>query len=190
MAVRPIVMAHLDEATLRRRSRRVPDRGIDRNIRRLAEDLQETVLEHHGAGLAAPQIGELWRVCVVLDDEGRVVPMINPEIVRHNGAILDFEGCLSFPGLWGKVERFATVTVKFLDVDGHPRRLKVSQIVARAVQHEIDHLDGVLFVDRMAEPGKLYRLDYDEQDEPIYIPLNEPEHEPGAVSASGQRHIA
>ena len=116
--------------------------------------------------------------------------MINPEIVRSVGLIDDFEGCLSFPGLWGRVERAATVTVKYLDLDGRPRRLKVSNIMARAVQHEIDHLDGVLFVDRLSEPGKLYRLEYDESDQPRYVPIDERDHAPGALQTSGRVHLA
>ena len=188
MAVRPIVLAHLQEPVLRRKSLRV--REVDRGIRSLAQDLTDTVLEHHGAGLAAPQIGAHWRVCVVLSDEGEVLTMINPEIVRVSGRVDDFEGCLSFPGLWGKVERAMTVTVKYLDIQGRPQRRKVSNITARAVQHEIDHLDGVLFVDRLSEPGKLYRLEYDEHDEPVYVPLTEHERTPSALEASGRVHLA
>ncbi|MGI8551790.1 MAG: peptide deformylase [Dehalococcoidia bacterium] len=188
MAVRPIVMAHLDEAILRRKSNRV--REVDRSVRALAQDLIDTVIEYHGAGLAAPQIGKHWRVCVILDDDGQVVPMVNPEIVRSVGRLEDWEGCLSFPGLWGRVERSATVTVKFLDLEGRERRLKVSQITARAVQHEIDHLDGKLFVDQLTEPGKLYRVEYNAEDEPIYVPITGSDLNAGALTASGQVHLA
>jgi peptide deformylase len=188
MAVRPIVMAHLQEAVLRRKSLRV--REVDKSVRNLAQDLTDTVLANHGAGLAAPQIGAHWRVVVVLNDEGEVIPMVNPEVVRSQGRILDYEGCLSFPGLWGLVERSATVTVKYLDLDGRPRRMKVSQIMARAVEHEIDHLDGVLFVDRLAEPGKLYRVEFDEEDHPIYVPISGGEGVPGTVGAGGRIHLA
>jgi peptide deformylase len=187
MAVRPIVMAHLQEPVLRRKSLKVHD--VDKTIRTLAQDLSDTVIENHGAGLAAPQIGSHWRVCVVLNDEGEVVPMINPEVVRSVGRIDDFEGCLSFPGVWGRVERALTVTVKYLDLNGRPQRLKVSNITARAVQHEIDHLDGILFVDRLSEPGKLYRLEYDEEDSPIYVPI-EQDRQPGALEATGRVHLA
>jgi peptide deformylase len=187
MAVRPIVLARVQEPVLRRKSLKVRD--VDKNIRGLALDLTDTVIENHGAGLAAPQIGSHWRVCVVLNDEGEVVPMINPEIVRTVGKIDDFEGCLSFPGLWGRVERALTVTVKYLDVNGRPQRMKVSNITARAVQHEIDHLDGILFVDRLSEPGKLYRLEYDEEDSPIYVPI-EHDRQPGALEPSGRIHLA
>jgi peptide deformylase len=187
MAVRPIVMARLQEPVLRRKSLKVKD--VDKSIRGLAQDLSDTVIENHGAGLAAPQIGSHWRVCVVLSDEGEVVPMINPEIVRTVGSADDFEGCLSFPGLWGRVVRALTVTVKYLDVNGRPQRMKVSNITARAVQHEIDHLDGILFVDRLSEPGKLYRLEYDDEDSPIYIPI-EQDQVPGALTSSGRVHLA
>jgi peptide deformylase len=188
MTIRPIVLAHMQEPVLRRKSLRVRD--VDRGVRSLAQDLTDTVIEYSGAGLAAPQLGAHWRVCVVLNEEGEVVPMINPEIVRSVGLIDDFEGCLSFPGLWGRVERAATVTVKYLDLDGRPRRLKVSNIMARAVQHEIDHLDGVLFIDRLSEPGKLYRLEYDESDQPQYVPIDERDHTPGTLQPSGRVHLA
>ena len=189
MAIRPIVMAHLDEPVLRRKSLRV--REVDRGIRSLAQDLVDTVIEHQGAGLAAPQVGVHWRVCVVLGEEGEVVPMVNPEIVRSMGRLEDWEGCLSFPGLWGRVERALTVTVKYLDLDGHPRRMKVSEVTARAVQHEIDHLDGVLYVDRLTEPGGLYRAEFvEDQKEPIYIRVSGGDLTPGAVTASGRVHLA
>jgi peptide deformylase len=189
MAIRPIVMAHLEEPILRRKSLRV--REVDRGIRGIAQDLIDTVIENQGAGLAAPQIGAHWRICVVLDEKNEVVPLINPEIVRVMGRIEDWEGCLSFPGLWGRVERAETVTVKYLDLDGRPRRMKVSKITARAVQHEIDHLDGVLFVDRLSEPGKLYRAEFDEAEEKtIYIPVSGRDLTPGAVTASGRVHLA
>jgi peptide deformylase len=188
MAVRPIVLAQRQELVLRRKSLRV--RSVDRSIRTLADDLIDTVVENHGAGLAAPQIGAHWRVCVVVNDEGEVVPMINPEVVRSSGLVDDFEGCLSFPGLWGKVERALTVTVKYLDVEGRQQRMKVSNITARAVQHEIDHLDGILFVDRLSEPGKLYRLEWDEDESPIYVPIHNGEKLPGTLEASGRVHLA
>ena len=188
MANRPIVLARTQEMALRRKSLRVPE--VSREIRGLAQDLIDTVLENSGAGLAAPQIGAHWRVCVVLNDEGQPIALINPEIVRTNGRIEGWEGCLSFPGLWGRVERAETVTVKFLDLNGHQQRMKVSQIMARAVQHEIDHLDGILFVDRLAEPGKLYRLEYDEQEEPVYIPVTDREHAPGTAGLRGRVHLA
>jgi peptide deformylase len=88
------------------------------------------------------------------------------------------------------VERSATLTVKYLDLEGRPRRMKVSQIMARAVEHEIDHLDGVLFVDRLAEPGKLYRVEFDEEDQPIYVPIRSHEGAPGTVEAGGRVHLA
>lgn len=188
MAIRPIVMARQQEAVLRRKSLRV--REVDRGIRALAGDLIDTVLENRGAGLAAPQIGAHWRVCVIVDEDNQAIPMVNPEVVRSAGSIVDFEGCLSFPGVWGRVERAKTVTVKFLDLDGRQRRVKVSEIMARAVLHEIDHLDGVLFVDRLTEPGKLYRLEYNAEEEPVYIPITDQDRVPGAVGASSLVHLA
>ncbi|MGE5398984.1 MAG: peptide deformylase [Ignavibacteriales bacterium] len=103
-----------------------------------------------GAALAAPQVGVLKRI-VVIDYENEYLELINPEITASGGKQKGFEGCLSYPGYIGSVPRFETVTVKFQDRDGNEHIIERSGNMARCLQHEIDHLDGVLFIDRMDE---------------------------------------
>lgn len=123
--------------------------------RRLAEDMLETMRAAPGVGLAAPQVGVLERMFVwEVDDEHGVV--VNPVIVRRSReTTVEEEGCLSLPGLAYPVERARAVTVEGLDEAGRPLRIDAEDFLARVFQHEIDHLDGVLFVDRL--PGDLRR---------------------------------
>lgn len=117
--------------------------------RRLVADMLETMREAPGVGLAAPQVGVLERIFVweVDEDYGAV---INPVIVeRSTGTIEEEEGCLSLPGLYYPVERAESVVVSGQDVDGEPLKLEAAGLLARVCQHEIDHLDGVLFIDRL-----------------------------------------
>ena len=113
----------------------------------LIDDMLETMYEANGVGLAAPQVGVSLRV-VVIDVGDGLVELINPEIVASEGSETSTEGCLSFPGMWGEVERFTCVTVQGMDRHGKPVAIKGTDMLARALQHEIDHLDGVLFVER------------------------------------------
>lgn len=113
-----------------------------------------------GCGLAAPQIGVLKRMIVILlnqqTDQEMVVAMVNPEIVFRSKAMeIDKEGCLSVPDYFDEVERYSDVVVKFLDKKGREQMLKLSGLNARVVQHEIDHLDGVLFVDKLVDDAEM-----------------------------------
>ncbi|HWR31027.1 MAG TPA: peptide deformylase [Negativicutes bacterium] len=120
---------------------------ITKQTRALLDNLVETLRDANGAGLAAPQIGVSLRV-IVIDIGDGLIELINPEIIESEGSETTTEGCLSFPGMWGEVERFTCVTVQGLDRHGNPVNLKGDGMLARAFQHEIDHLDGVLFVER------------------------------------------
>lgn len=139
------------------RQKSTPVTSVDRAIRKLVDDMHETMLAENGVGLAAPQIGILKRVVVIhvpedYEEEGspeQTLTLINPEVIKAGGNELDFEGCLSFPDLTGEVSRYRWVNVRALDADGKPLRFKARGILARIIQHEIDHLDGVLFFDRM-----------------------------------------
>lgn len=131
-----------------------------RKYRSLAEDMVKHIKnpDNGGVGLAAPQVGVNKRLIVVslmhdYDDENyRTIAMINPEIIEHSDdTCSDKEGCLSVPGESGDVERWSSVKVSFLDIDGKKYVMKLSDLAARIVQHEIDHLDGVLFTDRIEE---------------------------------------
>ncbi len=152
MTVREIVT--LPQAILRHKAHKVIDFGPE--LQSLAEDMIETMRVAPGVGLAAPQVGESVRLIVVEygDDEDEKVPpklyvMANPEITRASDEkIVGTEGCLSIPGVQGDVERFEAVTVKGLNRHGRPMTVKAKGWLARIFQHEVDHLDGVLFVDR------------------------------------------
>jgi peptide deformylase len=122
--------------------------AIDKKILKLIKDMEKAMKEEKGVGLAAPQVGVNKRLIIVLLDNKITVPMINPDIIDHsNETEYGEEGCLSLPGKWGQVERFKQITVQYRDIKGEKRLLKLEGFNARIVQHEIDHLDGILFTD-------------------------------------------
>jgi peptide deformylase len=137
-------------AVLREKAKPVPN--ITPNVLKLLDDMAETMYDAEGVGLAAPQVGILKRVVVVDCGEG-LIELINPEIIEKDGEQFGSEGCLSIPGLTGEVKRFEKVTVKALDRNGQEVCVTGERLLARAFQHEVDHLNGVLFID-LAE--KLY----------------------------------
>lgn len=152
MAVREIVS--LPHPVLRKKARKVTEVGDD--IQELIDDMVETMRQAPGVGLAAPQVNVSQRIIVVEygDEEDETKPpklytLINPEITRFSQeTVLGTEGCLSIPKLVGEVERSATVTVKALNRQGKPVKIKAEGWLARIFQHEIDHLDGIVFTDR------------------------------------------
>lgn len=147
MAIRDILVG--DNPRLRKQSR--PVRKINDHILTLLDDMGQTMYESRGVGLAAPQVGVMRRV-VVIDAGDGLIELINPEILSEEGQVAGEEGCLSFPGVeGGQVVRPEKVTVKALDRDGKERIYEGEGLLARAFCHEIDHLDGVLFVDRVTE---------------------------------------
>ncbi len=138
----------LGDDILRKKSR--PVEVIDERILTLLDDMAETMYESNGVGLAAPQIGILKRI-VVIDVGDGLIELINPEIVEVEGNIKDLEGCLSVPGKYGYVVRPETVTVTALNRDGDRITLQGKGMLAKAFCHEIDHLDGIVFVDKVTE---------------------------------------
>ena len=125
-------------------------KNITSPILTLLDDMAETMYDADGIGLAAPQIGISKRLVVIdVQDENGLLKLINPEIIKHSGSEAAVEGCLSFPGVAGEVERATDVTVKALNPEGKPVEISATGLLARALQHEIDHLDGTLFVDRV-----------------------------------------
>lgn len=155
MAVREIL--EFEHPVLREKARKVPK--VDSSIVRLLDDLAETMYAAPGAGLAANQIGVALRVCVVKGDENQHWGLVNPVLVKGEGSQVGYEGCLSFPGWVGEVERYETVVVKGLNRRGKEIRVKSSGFTARAFQHEIDHLDGILFTDRLTDLSTLRRAE-------------------------------
>jgi peptide deformylase len=150
MAIRPIRC--YPDPLLRQRCS--PVERFDEELRRLAGDLVDTMLAAPGVGLAAPQVGEPVRLAVVDvsvgEDAEQLHVLVNPVIVSAAGSAVETEGCLSIPEVTEKVERPAEVEVAALDLDGRPLQLAASGWLARALCHEIDHLDGVLFIDRIS----------------------------------------
>lgn len=141
------------------RTKCVPVAKFDKDLKKLVKNMKETMLKAGGLGLAAPQVGVSTRIFVlILDYKGeseRVIEMVNPVILSHSDEVeVDEEGCLSLPGLYGKVERFSNVVVEFSDVSGTRQVLELFGLDAREVQHENDHLDGKLFVDRVKKREK------------------------------------
>jgi peptide deformylase len=116
---------------------------IDDELIILLDEMHEIIKKEDAIGIAANQLGVLKRVCVVeLDEETGLFEMINPEIVKHSGKSIDIEGCLSFPDIYGTVERYEEVTIRYVDRDGYEMEVDATDYLARAFQHEIEHLDG------------------------------------------------
>jgi len=178
MPTRPLVYA--DNPILRRKSHRVEK--VTPALRSLIEDMIETMRAANGIGLAAIQIGVPERVIVVElpaeadeeeeEEEGeaearpkQLYVVINPEIRRASAEMEEgVEGCLSVPGWAGEVPRHLAVTVKGMDIKGKPVRLKAEGLLARVLQHEIDHCDGILFIDRIEDPEKIWQVTAGEEE--------------------------
>ena len=147
MAIRKIVEMGKDDI-LRKHSRRVTK--FDRRLAVLLDDMAETMYEADGVGLAAPQVGTLKRVVVIDVGEG-IIELVNPEIVSTEGEVTVIEGCLSVPGRSGKVVRPEKATVRGLNRDGEEVEITGEGMLAVCLCHEIDHLDGIVYVDKMIE---------------------------------------
>ena len=160
MAVLPILTQ--EEAILRQRARRVP--RVDDSIRKLIDDMVDTMVAAPGVGLAAPQVGVGLRVIVFKTDQN-LHALVNPEMVKSEGEQVGLEGCLSIPGYVGEVKRALRVVAKGLNRQGKLVKVKGDGLLARAIQHEIDHLDGILFTDRLTSLDTLRRVEPAEQEQ-------------------------
>jgi peptide deformylase len=174
MAVKEILTS--EHPVLRQKAKKV--KRVDASIQKLIDDMFDSMHEAHGLGLAAPQIGVSARVLIIempkddTDDtveaqprekrrvaySGEQIALVNPEIVKAEGEQIGEEGCLSIPGYVGVVRRAQKVVVKGLNRKGKEVKLTGEDLLARAFQHEIDHLDGILFTDRLEKPEDLYRV--------------------------------
>ena len=165
--IRPIVV--VGNPVLRQKAKRVSQ--VDRAIQKLIDDMIETMKKAPGVGLAAPQVGVPLRLAVI-EVEDKITVIINPEIVKQIGEVELDEGCLSVPGFWGRLNRAARVSVKALDRNGKEQRIRDAEgLFAQALQHEIDHLDGTLYVDHLlpdtfqrAEPIRKREADAKEEE--------------------------
>lgn len=125
---------------------------FDKELGILLDDMYETMIEADGVGIAAPQVGVASRVAIVDFGEGQdPIEMVNPELVLYEGAETDIEGCLSFPGIFGEVERPDHVKIKAQERDGSWYELEAEGYEARAILHELDHLDGILFTSKISK---------------------------------------
>lgn len=150
MAVYGIVLK--GDGVLREKAKEVP--RITPNIIKLLDNMRDTMYANKGVGLAAPQIGVSKRVIVVDVGEG-LYEVINPEVLDRRGEMLDLEGCLSIPEVVGDVKRAAEIRVRGLDREGREIEVEAGGYLARAFQHEIDHLDGILFIDKAENMRKV-----------------------------------
>lgn len=180
MAVRGILLYPRYKTHLRAKSE--PVHAFSRQTRHLIEDLKDTLLAHQdGIGLAAPQIGVHLRMVVVRlgarndwdCEAGPPIALINPEIVEKGDERKDFDGCLSFPGLYGETIRPHCLHITGLDEEGKPLDRIFEGFDAVVVHHEIDHLDGVLFIDRIESPEDLYRVCLDDNGKPVRVPISQ-----------------
>ncbi|MFC5603013.1 peptide deformylase [Sporosarcina koreensis] len=136
---------------------------FDDKLAKLLDDMYDTMIDADGVGLAAPQVGKLVRVAIVDMGEGDdVIEMVNPVVTAIGGSVVEVEGCLSFPGLYGEVERPFFVRVEAQERDGSLYELEAEDYEARAILHEIDHLDGILFdskITRIVDPEEFEEVD-------------------------------
>jgi len=153
MAIRRILTAQ--EPILRERAKKVSN--FDASLHRLLDDMLETMRDAPGVGLAANQVGVPLQVAVI-EIENRITELVNPQIVKSTGEQLDWEGCLSIPGYVAEVARDAKVTVKARNRRGREFRVTGDELFARALQHEIDHLNGVLYLDHLDATDELVRV--------------------------------
>jgi peptide deformylase len=173
MAIMPIVK--VPDPVLRQKTKKV--KKIDGSIHKLIDDMIETMHDAPGVGLAANQVGVSLRICVIHVPGDPVVTLINPEIVRRSGTRLCDEGCLSLPGYKGTIPRSEKVVVKGLNRDGRPVRYHATDLFAEAIEHEVDHLNGLLYFDYRDSPDKL-------------VPLGAEEDEEADDEAAGEEEVA
>jgi peptide deformylase len=159
MAILPL--RFVPDPVLRQKARRIP--GLDARVDRLIDEMLETLPAVSGVGLAAPQVGVSLRLAVIEIPDEEPIVLVNPEIVKRSGQRPVEEGCLSVPGFRGDIKRAVTVTAKARDRHGKEFRLKATDLLAQALEHEIDHLNGVLYIDHLESPDDLYRIDVQEE---------------------------
>ena len=152
-----VTIRTLPDPVLRQKAKRVT--VIDGSIQKLIDDMIDTMRANSGVGLAAPQIGVPLRIAVIEMPGEEVITLINPQIIKRQGDRVLGEACLSVPGYQGEITRSVTVKVKAQDRQGREIRIKGENLLAQALEHETDHLNGTLYIDYLESPDKLRRLD-------------------------------
>jgi len=146
----------LPSPVLRQKAKKVAN--IDGSIQKLIDDMIDTMRAVHGVGLAAPQIGMSLRIAVIEIPEGQVITLINPKIIKRQGERVVEEGCLSVPGYYGEIKRSKVVKVKAQDRRGKEIRLEGEELLAQVLEHETDHLNGIVYVDHIESQDKLWKV--------------------------------
>jgi peptide deformylase len=154
MAVLPVRIA--GDPVLREKARKV--KKIDASVQQLIDDMIETMYDAPGVGMAAPQVGVPLRVVVIGVPGEEIITLVNPEIVKRSGQRRVEEGCLSVPGYKAEITRSETVTAKGLNREGKMVRIKGEGLLAQALEHETDHVNGILYVDHLESPDQLVKL--------------------------------
>ena len=157
-------MRLVPDPILRRQAKKIGK--ILPSLKKLAADMVDTMHSHHGVGLAANQVGSLQKVVVIqTPDMDEPLVLVNPEITRREGEREVVEGCLSLPGYRGMVRRSVKVRARALGLDGKLIRLNAEELLAQALEHETDHLNGVLFIDHLVSPDSLWKISDEPQDD-------------------------
>lgn len=155
----------MPDPVLRQKAVRVPE--IDKSIIQLVDDMIMTMQKSEGVGLAAPQVGVSLRVITLQMPDQEPFCIINPEITKRNGEVELMEGCLSIPGYQGEVIRSVSIVAKGLNLKGEKIKIKAGGLLSQAIEHETDHLDGILYIDRLESDTKLYKIEpQDTREEP------------------------
>lgn len=147
----------LPDPVLRQKAKKVSK--IDKSVQQLIDDMIETMRSASGVGLAANQIGIPLKIAVIEIPGDEIIVLVNPEIIKKEGERIIGEACLSVPGYHGELKRSVRVKVKARDRQGRSIRIKGEELLAQALEHEIDHLSGILYIDRVEEPDKLQKLE-------------------------------
>ena len=185
MALLPL--RFLPDPILRQQARKI--NPIPNNFQKYIDNMIETMHEEKGVGLAANQVGSLRKVAVIqLPDWEEAIVLINPEIIRREGEREVEEGCLSIPGYRGTVKRAERVRARALDLNGKVIRIKAEGLLAQALEHETDHLNGYLYIDRLVSRDTLWKVTYNPEGEPEYHRANSGEapnelEEPDALTS-------
>ena len=146
---------------------------IPSTLPKFTDDMVETMIHEHGVGLAANQVGSLQKVCVIqLPEWEEAIVLINPEITEAEGEVELEEGCLSLPGYRGITLRSEKVKVKALGLDGKAVRIQTEGLFSQALQHEIDHLNGILYIDRLVSKDEFYKIQFDDEGNAEYVQIN------------------
>lgn len=176
-------LRYAPDPVLQQKAKRV--RGVDAALRKLVGSMIETLRAENGVGLAANQVGDLRKVAVIqLPDDEKVLVLINPEITRREGEREVEEGCLSIPGYRGFITRSETVRAKAIDLDGKIVRIKADGLLAQALEHETDHLNGVLYITHVKSPENFHKMEPGDEDEPEEEPQEEPQSDPPEATAA------